>query len=134
MPPRAWRNGAARIAIAVQLLCFSAGAFNHGCDFLIRGWRPYRFAPHPAVELYWSALIVLDLAVVLLFLSRRIRPALLLGLAVMVSDVAINVTATHAMGDATYGWPLVLQAMFLGFVLGSVGFLWSAERELVLND
>ena len=128
MPPRASRSGAARIVLAIQALCFAAGAFNHGRDFLIRGWRPYRFAPYPAFELYWSALILLDLMVVVLLLTGRIRPALLLGLAIMLSDVAINVSATHAMGVATYGWPLLLQAMFLGFVVGSIGFLWNTGR------
>jgi hypothetical protein len=128
MPPRALRNGAARIVLAVQALCFAAGAVNHGRDFLLRGWRPYRFAPHPAFEVYWSALILLDLAVVALVLTGRIRPALLLGPAIMLSDVAINVLATHAMGFTTYGWPLLLQAMFLGFILGSIGFLWTHRR------
>lgn len=131
MPPRASRYGAARIVLAVQALCFAAGAFNHGRDFLIRGWRPYRFAPYPAFEFYWSALILLDLAVVVLLLTGRTRPALLLGLAVMVSDVAINVIATHAMGVVAYGWPLLLQAMFLGFILGSIGFLWTHGRIAV---
>jgi hypothetical protein len=125
MPPRASFHGAARTAIVLQAVCFSIGALNHARDFAIAGWRPYRWAPLPAFELYWSALILLDLAVVLLLATGRIRTGLFLGLAVMASDVTVNVFATRLMGFTEYGGALLLQSAFLGFLLGSIGFLWS---------
>ncbi|KQM66673.1 MULTISPECIES: hypothetical protein [unclassified Sphingomonas] len=134
MPPRASRYGAARIALTVQTLGFSAGAFNHGLDFLRFGWRPYRWAPLPAFELYWSALLFLDLAVVVLLASGRIRPGLLLGVAIMVSDVAINILATRLAGFSDFGVALLWQSAFLGFVLGSIGFLWSATKRPAAAD
>ncbi len=42
----------------------------------------------------------------------------------MVTDVAINVTATWLLGASDFGGALLLQAAFLGFILGSIGFLW----------
>ncbi len=105
-------------------MCFAIGGANHAHDFLERGWRPYRWAPLPAFEIYWSALILLDFAVVLLLSLRRTRPALMLAAGVMVTDVAINVAATWLLGASDFGGALLLQAAFLGFILGSIGFLW----------
>ncbi|MDJ0276689.1 hypothetical protein QLH51_07770 [Sphingomonas sp. 2R-10] len=102
---------------------------NHARDFVIGGWRPYRWAPLPAFELYWSALILLDLSVVVLLTIGRIRAGLLVGLAIMVSDVAINVVATRMMGFADFGWPLLFQVALLGSILGSIGFLWTAGKR-----
>lgn len=131
MPPRATVHVAARFALAVQIVGFSAGAFNHARDFLTRGWRPYRWAPMPAFEIYWSALLFLDLAVVVLLSTGRIRPGLLLAVAIMVSDVAINIAATRMAGAAGFGSALLWQSVFLGFVVGSVGLLWIAARPVV---
>lgn len=134
MPPRGPVPVAARIALAVVMLGFSVGAFNHACDFVDRGWRPYRWPLLPAFELYWSALLFLDLAVVALLATGRIRPGLLLAVAVMVSDVAVNIAATRLAGFVHFGAALLWQTVFLGFVLGSVGFLWSATKPPVVAD
>ncbi len=134
MPPRDPRHGAVRIVRGVYALCFAIGGLNHARDFALRGWRPYDWAPLPAFELYWSALVVLDFAVVVLLAARRTRSALLLGLAIMVSDVAINVTATRMLGYTDYGGALLLQATFLGFILGSIAFVWPTrgDRQLAI--
>ncbi len=114
---------AARLAIAVYVLAFAIGASTHALDF-VRDWpRPYRGAPWP-VELFWSALLPLDLAVVALLAGGRRRAGLGLAVAVMVADVAINTGVSAAFGLSTFGWKLQLQTLFGGFVLGSVGFLW----------
>ncbi len=124
MPPHDPRHGAVRIVRGVYALCFAIGGLNHLRDFALRGWRPYKSAPLPAVELYWSALVLLDFAVVVLIATGKTRAALLLALAIMVSDVAINVTATRMAGFDVYGWPLLFQAAVLGFILGSIAFVW----------
>lgn len=127
MPSRASRHGAARSAIAVLIVGFSAGAFNHARDFWTRGWHPYRWAPLPVFELYWSALLFLDLAVVVLLIVGRMRFGLLLAVAIMVSDVAVNITATRLAGSDDFAVALLWQVAFLGFILGAVGFLWPAK-------
>lgn len=118
------RRPVRRIVLAIYALCFAIGGANHARDFVQRGWRPYGWAPLPAFELYWSALILLDFGVVLLLSLRRTRSALILAAGVMMSDVAINVTATRLVGASDFGSALLLQAAFLGFILGSIGFLW----------
>ena len=120
--------------MAVVMLGFSVGAFNHARDFVDRGWRPYRWPLLPAFELYWSALLFLDLAVVVLLATGRIRPGLLLAVAIMVSDVAINIAATRLAGFVDFGAALLWQALFLGFILGSFGFLWTATQRPVVVD
>ena len=88
----------------------------------------------PAFELYWSALLFLDLAVVVLLASGRIRPGLLLSVAIMVSDVAVNIIAARLAGFTDFGEALLWQSAFLGFILGSVGFVWRATKRPVAAD
>lgn len=113
---------AIRTTLGVYVLCFAGGAYNHARDFIARGPRPYAGVPLP-LEAFWSALLLLDLAVIALLLAGRRRAGLGLAAAVMVSDVAINASAAHAFGWG-YGWALLLQSLFLGFVVGSAPFLW----------
>ncbi|WP_210357435.1 hypothetical protein [Sphingomonas beigongshangi] len=108
--------------LGLYVICFGAGAFNHARDFLARGSRPYAFLPLP-LELFWSALLPLDLAVIILLSCGCRRTGLTLAAAIMLVDVTAN---SHAV--RSYGWDvgaaLQLQTLFLGFVLGSLPFLW----------
>ena len=120
---------AVRLTIAVYILAFAIGASTHALDF-VRHWpRPYRGVPWP-VELFWSALLPLDLAVVALLAGGRRRAGLGLAVAVMVADVAINTVFSAAFGLSSLAWKLQLQTLFAGFVLGSVGFLWTNRRRV----
>lgn len=116
------RDGFVTVALGLYAVCFAGGAFNHARDFLGHGPRPYAAAPLP-LEVFWSALLPLDVAVVILLCCGRRRAGLLLAAAIMVVDVAANSYAVR-----TYGWDvstaLQLQSLFLGFVLGSLPFLW----------
>ena len=118
---RGFRFGA-RIALAVYVGCFAIGAVNHGRDFVALGWRPYAFAPL-ALEAFWTSLLLLDIGVVILLLLGRRRLGLTLAAAVMLVDVAANTYATDALGY-DLGSALQLQTLFLGFVLGSLPWLW----------
>lgn len=118
-----------RVVLSAYALCFAIGGSNHARDFVEFGWRPYRWAPLPVFELYWSALVVLDFGIVLLLAFRKVRTALALSLAVMISDVAINITATRMLGSTDFGAALLLQSAFLGLIIGSIGFLRPASRS-----
>ena len=111
-----------KLALCLYAVCFGAGAVNHARDFLGYGPRPYAAAPLP-LELFWSALLPLDVAVVILLWCGRRRAGLMLAVAIMVVDVGANSCAVRV-----YGWDfstaLQLQSLFLGFVLGSLPFLW----------
>ena len=98
---------------------------------ILIGWQ---LPQHPFVTAYWTSLTVLDpLAVVLLVFAPR--KGLLLALAIMLTDVAINSGVTYMdlppASPYAVGYPVQLQTAFLGFVLGSIPFLW---RYLGLKD
>ena len=91
---------------------------------ILIGWQ---LPHHPYVTAYWTSLTVFDpLAVFLLIFAPR--KGLLLALVIMLSDVAINsgVTYTDLPPASPYAvdYGVQLQTAFLGFVLGSIPFLW----------
>lgn len=111
------------IALAVYILCFAIGTVSHALDFLAQGLRPYSWGP-PLLEVFWSSLMVLDPAAAALLLSGKRRAGLALAAIIMVCDVAANSYAFFVLGIEGFAVALPLQAAFLGFVLGSIGFLW----------
>jgi hypothetical protein len=91
---------------------------------ILIGWH---LPQHPFVTAYWTSLTVLDpLAVFLLTFAPR--KGLLLALVIMLTDVAINsgVTYMELPPSSPYAvnYAVQLQTAFLGFVLGSIPFLW----------
>ncbi|MCA0979112.1 hypothetical protein LCM19_12120 [Qipengyuania flava] len=102
---------------------------SHAADFIAFGPRPYHWAP-AGFEIFWSSLIGLDAVAVALFLARRIRPALLFSAAIMLADVVLNYCCLTILEISQFAVSVPLQALFLGFVLGSLPFLWpdSAAR------
>ncbi len=108
------------------------GGFTHIIDIARGGWLPYRFAPI-GINGFWSALSIFDLlAAVLLWWHRKL--GLLLTLAIMVLDVAINSYAAYSLGLFPSFAPLQRQTAFLGFVLVSLPFLWPSSVELDGDD
>lgn len=81
-----------RLCLAVYMLCFGIGVVTHSLDFIHGGLRPYSWGPLP-FEIFWSALILLDAAVIVLLARGRLKWGLGLALMIMVSDVAVNFTA-----------------------------------------
>ena len=72
-------------------------------------------------------MLIVDLAVVLFLLSKNRHIGAILALIVMLADVSINTYAVVVMTDILI-WKIVLQAIFLGFILGSIGFLKQYDR------
>ena len=109
------------------MAAFLGAAANHLHDFLVGGWRPYAGEP-PVLEAFWTSLVAVDPIVAVLLLRRR-RTGLFAGLAVMVVDVTVNTTvALTGAGHATSP-ELLMQCGFLGFVLGSLSWLWPATPD-----
>lgn len=109
----------------VWTAAFLGGAFNHLRDLLAGGWLPYRQAPLP-FNLFWSALLPVDLAVAAL-LWWRPRRGVALGVAVMLVDVAVNTEVARRAGVPMHRM-VQLQILFLGFVLGSAPLMWRRGR------
>ena len=112
-----------RIMLGAIGLGFGVGCFTHAVDFWTFGFAPYAFGP-AVLNLFWNMLVALDAAVIVLLLAGRVRPALALGLAIMIGDVAANSYAWGALGLTNFAPPLVAQTGFLGYLIGSLPFLW----------
>lgn len=115
-----------RILLAVYFAGFAIGALVHLRHFAVGGWRPYGWAP-PALELFWSLLVMLDTAVVVLLATGRRRSGLVLAVAIMVTDVLANTYALTRLAIPMSVVAVLLQALFLGFILGSIAFLWRPD-------
>lgn len=120
---------AQRIVLGVYILCFAIGTVGHTLDFLALGPRLYSWGP-PLLEAFWSSLVVLDFAVVALLLAAKLRAGLALAAIIMLCDVAANSYALFVLGIDGFAVALPLQAAFLGFVLGSIGFLWPSTEVI----
>lgn len=98
-----------RVARVVWVLGFLVGTVSHVVDLASGGLEVYAGFP-TSVRLFWVSLTLLDPAVIVLVL-RRLRAGVVLGVAVMIADVAVNWTVYATIG------PLVLSG-----VLSQTGF------------
>ncbi len=115
-----------KAALIVYCLCFAQGTFAHVLDVTGRGWPPYHHGPL-ALRVFWTALVLLDPAVILLLLRSR-RTGLLAAAAVMLLDVGANSYAAFTLHDDGFALALPLQCAFLGYILGTLPFLWPMRR------
>lgn len=85
------------------------------------GWLPYRFAPL-ALNWFWTVLLPIDVAIVVLLWTRTAAGAWL-GVAIMLADVGVNSWVLHSVGMEGLPVAVQLQTLFLGVVLGSTTLL-----------
>lgn len=113
----------ARMVLGAYVVCFALAGLNHARDFLALGWRPYYWGPRP-LEVFWTSLIILDALAIAALLSRHKAIGLLLSVGIMLADVAANTYALVVLDIPEFGVSVPLQATFLGFILGSLPFVW----------
>ena len=118
-----------RVTLIVYMTCFTIGILSHAHDFLTHGWRPYQWGS-VLLEAFWTPLILLDAWVVVLLIAGWRRSGLLAGLTIMTLDVAANSYALFGMGHEVFARNLVMQAACLGFIAGSIAFLWPKSPTL----
>ena len=113
--------------------CFLAACLLHVRDMWQHGWLPYHSAPL-ALNWYWTALLMLDLATAVLLL-RRPRSGLIMALLVMSSDVVVNVFARfdlHLLRHAHATVLLSVQLLFLAAVSAAVVYgIGRGERQRI---
>jgi hypothetical protein len=117
------------LVFAVYALCFLGAGLGHVRDIWLGGIFPYSWAPLP-INAYWASLAFFDLlAVVLLYTFAR--AGMVLSLAIMLSDVAINSYVAYCLyyPECNFAVSLQLQTLFLGFVIGSMPFAWMQLAE-----
>lgn len=83
--------------VVIYVLCFLGAALNHLNDIRIGGWLPYRYAP-VYLNAFWTSLLFFDLAVVFL-LILRVKAGICLAIAVMVTDLLVNIPYFFFIND-----------------------------------
>jgi len=110
-------------ALAVYLAAFAVASFFHASDIVSWGLFPYDHAPR-WINVFWTSLTLLDPLVIALLVAGRRRLGLALAALVMAADVTVNSYAFFVLDFSASPGSLLLQGAFLGFVLGSLPFLW----------
>lgn len=116
-----------KIVLAVWCIGLVIGGATHVFDNLYFGFLPYGFAPL-WLNLYWSALGIIDFIAVFLLLKHRTL-GVWFTLVLMLSNVVINSVALYSLEVITEAWPLQFQTLFFGFCLGSVYLLLRHGRN-----
>ncbi|MFZ5940358.1 MAG: hypothetical protein ACOYXB_07270 [Bacteroidota bacterium] len=117
-----WKESspADRIILVIYILAFAGATFNHVSDLVEFGFFPYSamYGVPAFMNIYWTALTLLDpLAILVLLL--HVRRGCLFYLAIMLSDVTINLFAEikYWKQPLTESYGLILQVAFLLFLL-----------------
>ena len=115
----------------IYAICLAGASFNHARIVAAHGLN-WNYGGLPAfICVFWTALTFVDALAVILLMTK---PMLGLGLAttIIVCDVVIN-----AWVGVTYGFDVasfVAQALFLVFVMSTVGIAWRFESERFLRQ
>ncbi|EGQ8131559.1 hypothetical protein CGJ22_15390 [Vibrio parahaemolyticus] len=113
----------------VFLLCLfmTIGGVVHLYDNIVDGFLPYDFAPR-WLNIYWSALGLLDLLAVFLLVKHR-RVGLVLMLLILMTNVIFSSHAHYTLEILDNNVALQMKTLFLGFSLGVSIWLWNARKH-----
>ncbi|TBT80372.1 hypothetical protein CGJ93_08545 [Vibrio parahaemolyticus] len=113
----------------VFLLCLfmTIGGVVHLYDNIVDGFLPYDFAPR-WLNIYWSALGLLDLLAVYLLVKYR-RVGLVLMLLILMTNVIFSSHAHYTLEILDNNVALQMKTLFLGFSLGVSIWLWNARKH-----
>ncbi len=113
----------------VFLLCLfmTIGGVVHLYDNIVDGFLLYDFAPR-WLNIYWSALGLLDLLAVYLLVKHR-RVGLVLMLLILMTNVIFSSHAHYTLEILDNNVALQMKTLFLGFSLGVSIWLWNARKH-----
>lgn len=100
---------------------FLVGTATHAIDLVAGGVDAYSGFPTP-LRIFWVALALLDPLTALLLALRR-RAGIVLGLVVILTDVAVNWTVFFALGGLSL-FGVLCQALFAALLVGTAPILW----------
>jgi hypothetical protein len=115
----------ARVLRAVRfvwVLGFLVGSTTHAADLVVGGSTVYSDFPL-GVRLFWVALTIVDPAIVALLVWRR-RSGIVLGIAVIIADIAANWTVFAVVGGLSV-FGVVSQSLFAALIAVTARPLWS---------
>jgi hypothetical protein len=116
---------ALRMFQVVWVLGFLVGTTTHTADLIVGGLNAYSDFPL-GVRLFWVSLTFLDPATAALIIFRR-RSGILLGIAVIVADIAVNWTVFVMVGGLLFG--VIGQSVFAVLILLTARSLWIWFRQ-----
>ncbi len=110
---------------------FLVGTTTHTADLILGGLDVYGGFP-PGVRLFWVTLTVLDPITAVLIVLRR-RSGIVLGIAVIVADIAVNWTVFVLLGGLSW-FGVINQSLFAVLIVVTARPLWiwfgqSSTRE-----
>jgi len=114
-------SGPASVIRVVWIVGYLIGTTTHVADLVLGGAETYAGFPS-GLRLFWASLTVLDPLIVILLLLRR-RLGVVLGVAVIVVDIAVNWTVFATIGGLSL-FGVVNQTLFALFVLATARTLW----------
>lgn len=120
-----------RLGRAIQLVWiagFLIGTVTHVLELVAGGVETYGDFP-PTLRVFWVSLTLLDPLAALLLLLKR-RAGIALGLAIILSDIAVNWAVFLTIGGHSL-FGVVTQSVFAVFLLATAVPLW---RWLRINQ
>lgn len=112
-----------RYILTLYTIAFAIGTATHSYDVYLHGW-PVNWSHIPEwINIFWSSLLILDPLVILLLWKKR-NLAILLAFLIMISDVSINSYVAYNVTSYGMNMYLVLQGIFLIFLLSSASYVW----------
>ncbi|MCS5732863.1 hypothetical protein [Herbiconiux daphne] len=122
---------ALRVFQVVWVLGFLVGTTTHTADLIVGGLNVYSDFPL-GVRLFWVSLTFLDPATAALIIFRR-RSGIVLGIAVIVADIAVNWAVFVMVGGLSL-FGVISQSLFAALIVVTARLLWrwfgpSASRE-----
>jgi hypothetical protein len=111
---------AARVLRWLWIAGFAVGTTTHVADLGVGGADVYADF-HPALRAFWVSLTLWDPLVIVLLLLRR-RAGVVLGLVVILADIAVNWSVIAVVGGIPV-WGAVNQTAFAVLLLASARLL-----------
>jgi hypothetical protein len=112
---------ALRVFQVVWVLGFLVGTTTHTADLIVGGVNAYSDFPL-RVRLFWVSLTILDPVTAALIIFRR-RSGIVLGIAVIVADIAVNWTVFAVVGGLSL-FGVISQSLFAVLILVTARPLW----------
>lgn len=122
-----------KLLLMVYIIGFAVGTTTHSIELIDGGFFPYTFAPLWK-NIYRTSLTFLDFAVIILILIS-IRPALIIAVIIIVSDVIINSGGFDFYKfDIVENYRLVFQFIFGLYILVTAPIIMiNYKRNLKTN-
>ncbi|MEF2977673.1 hypothetical protein [Subtercola sp. YIM 133946] len=122
---------ALRVFQVIWVIGFLVGTTTHTADLIVGGLNAYSAFPL-GVRLFWVTLTILDPATAALIIFRR-RSGIVLGIAVIIADIAVNWTVFATVGGLS-SFGVISQSLFAVFIFVTARSLWigfgqSSPRE-----